>query len=1025
LYAHAETTTIGGSSYYLHSLSPADGNGTALSASAVTAGRKLMDRWVYPLSGIVSIPASTWTVTYRAMRSASAKNVVAHGDIDILIRKADGNIRNSIASDVANSPSLTLTNVWETLTGTYDWPGYTVVDQTDHLDVAYYIEVTTPQNSKSVRLLVDDGTLPLPDQTKIENVMFSYVNEAPVASLTYSPSNPLIYDTVTFNASASYDPDGSIVSYTWDFGDGNVTTVTDPIITHVYTTAESTVNYTVTLTVTDNEGSTGSVTDVVPVTNPTILHVSLPAGTYFGPNPDHWLSQCWRLNITALSGTFTIRINNTHASFTSDDTHLIIALNNASYEYLESLTVDSTTISKTSFVYGKPEPYGFTLTWKEDVYPTWFSDIYVVGTIGPQSYKDVEVSVTFSNATGVKMHFDAYGSQDSPPPPTNKGHVTHNAHQKDSTVSFWSPPVVEYYLTVKTDPEGITTIPGEGWYINCTYVNLTAPEFVPNATGVNGERYRFDNWTVNGEVFTTLNITVHMDANHTAITHYVKQYYLTVISPYGAPSGMGWYNSSDTAYAKLDTGVVDHENGTRRVFTHWSVDGNAWGTNYTQSDPITMDQNKTAVANWQTQYYLTLTTSSGGATDPPSSRWSDAGTMVSVEAVPDACYVFDHWLLDSVDVGSANPYTVLMDDDHSLHAVFAQINYTLTITATAGGTTDPIPGVYSYPCGSYVSVEAVPDSCYVFDHWELDGLDVGSTNPYSVLMDDDHTLHAVFTQITYQLTITTTSGGMTDPVPGVYSHPCGSSVGVTAIPEAGYRLDHWVLDGSPAGSANPISVVMDDNHDLEAVFAETHTLIITVSEGGTTDPPPGTYIYETPTDVVVEAIPFTDYLFDHWEFDDVDIGSDNPITVYVGSTYTLKAVFVYSPPPPPLSVSISPLSKSILIGDSVAFTSTVSGGTSPYTYQWYLDDNPVSGADESSWTFTPTSTGVYYVYLKVTDANNNTVQSDTARITVTSVPVGGYSVSLTKPIVKTPLICYTILLAAFGALITLIKRKRK
>jgi len=229
LYAHAETTTIGGSSYYLQSLSPADGNGTLLSASAVIAGRKLMGRWVYPLSGIVSIPASTWTVTYRAMKSASAKNVVAHGDIDILIRKADGSIRNSIASDVANSPSLTLTNVWETLTGTYDWPGYTVVDQTDYLEVAYYIEVTTPQYSKSVSLLVDDGTLPQADQTKIENVMFTHPNQAPIASFTFSPSNPLLYDIVTFNASASYDPDGSIVSYAWDFGDGNVTTVTGPL----------------------------------------------------------------------------------------------------------------------------------------------------------------------------------------------------------------------------------------------------------------------------------------------------------------------------------------------------------------------------------------------------------------------------------------------------------------------------------------------------------------------------------------------------------------------------------------------------------------------------------------------------------------------------------------------------------------------------------------------------------------------------------------------------------------------------
>jgi hypothetical protein len=63
--------------------------------------------------------------------------------------------------------------------------------------------------------------------------------------------------------------------------------------------------------------------------------------------------------------------------------------------------------------------------------------------------------------------------------------------------------------------------------------------------------------------------------------------------------------------------------------------------------------------------------------------------------------------------------------------------------------------------------------------------------------------------------------------------------------------------------------------------------------------------------------------------------------------------------------------------------------------------------------------------LKVTDANNNTVQSDNGRIAVTSVPVGGYSVSLTKPVAKTPLICYTILLAIFGAAISLIRRKRK
>jgi hypothetical protein len=68
----------------------------------------------------------------------------------------------------------------------------------------------------------------------------------------------------------------------------------------------------------------------------------------------------------------------------------------------------------------------------------------------------------------------------------------------------------------------------------------------------------------------------------------------------------------------------------------------------------------------------------------------------------------------------------------------------LTITATAGGTTDSVPGVYPHPCGSSPSVTALPESSYYFHHWELDAQNVGAANPYSVFMDDNHTLHAVF-----------------------------------------------------------------------------------------------------------------------------------------------------------------------------------------------------------------------------------------------------------------------------------------
>ena len=128
-------------------------------------------------------------------------------------------------------------------------------------------------------------------------------------------------------------------------------------------------------------------------------------------------------------------------------------------------------------------------------------------------------------------------------------------------------------------------------------------------------------------------------------------------------------------------------------------------------------------------------------------------------------------------------------------------------------------------------------------------------------------------------------------------------------------------------------------------------------------------------------------------------------------------------PPPPLTVSISPTSASILVGQSVTFASTVSGGYTPYSYQWFLNGNPVSGATSDTWTFTPTESGIFYVYLKVTDAEGNTAQSDTARITVAAVPVGGYSIPIQAPATAKPLTPYLILTAILTIAYTTIKRK--
>ena len=166
LYSHQETTTIAGSPYYFLRLSSADAAGTALSADAGTAGRKLMGKFVYQLTGVSSIPASTWTIYYRAYNGHN--NIVSHGDADILIRMTNGTVRSTVATHVADSGTLTTT--YSTVSGTYSWTSYTVVDQTDYLEIDYYIEVTTVKATYFVYLRIDDNTLAITDQTRASNI---------------------------------------------------------------------------------------------------------------------------------------------------------------------------------------------------------------------------------------------------------------------------------------------------------------------------------------------------------------------------------------------------------------------------------------------------------------------------------------------------------------------------------------------------------------------------------------------------------------------------------------------------------------------------------------------------------------------------------------------------------------------------------------------------------------------------------------------------------------------------------------
>jgi len=108
-----------------------------------------------------------------------------------------------------------------------------------------------------VKLTVTDSL----GQTDSDYCVVTVRNRAPEASFTYTPTEITIKDTVSFY-DTSQDEDGTIVSWFWDFGDGTNSTLQNP--THKFSSKGS---FQVTLTVTDNDGATDTITQEVIVIN--------------------------------------------------------------------------------------------------------------------------------------------------------------------------------------------------------------------------------------------------------------------------------------------------------------------------------------------------------------------------------------------------------------------------------------------------------------------------------------------------------------------------------------------------------------------------------------------------------------------------------------------------------------------------------------------------------------------------------------------------------------------------------------
>ena len=229
----------------------------------------------------------------------------------------------------------------------------------------------------------------------------------------------------------------------------------------------------------------------------------------------------------------------------------------------------------------------------------------------------------------------------------------------------------QYLLTVNAN--GGTTTPS-GWYSPNSTVTVAATN--PSNVTANTSRYLFTSWSGDATSNSTT-ITVKMTQPLTLQANWIVQYYLTIISPAGSPSGEGWYNAGTIVTVGVQSTVL-YPNETRMLFTGWN--STALGSNPTAQ--ITVNAPLRILAVWQTQYLVTANSEYGTAL---GSGWYNAGSSAQVSVPSKIDYTngtrrtFAGWTGDYS--GSANSVAIGVDAPKTLNARW-DTEYLVTFAVT-------------------------------------------------------------------------------------------------------------------------------------------------------------------------------------------------------------------------------------------------------------------------------------------------------------------------------------------------------
>ena len=200
-----------------------------------------------------------------------------------------------------------------------------------------WVGTYTPQSSDPgglYSLVIKASDSPTPPNMGSATKAVTLQDKPPVAIFTPSSTSAPTGTPISFDGTGSYDPDGTIATWSWTFGD--TTSGSGSMVSHSYTTSGI---YTVTLTVTDNGGYTGSTSSSITITDRPPTVSSTPSPTT--PSPGQ---------------TVTLTINAADPDGTISTTR--VDWGDGTVDNLSAVTSDSHTYALT----GSSTSYTFTIT---------------------------------------------------------------------------------------------------------------------------------------------------------------------------------------------------------------------------------------------------------------------------------------------------------------------------------------------------------------------------------------------------------------------------------------------------------------------------------------------------------------------------------------------------------------------------------------------------------------------------------------------------------------------------------------